>query len=164
MKPFNLSRLADSHSAGLIFTCSQCNKVATPLQTKLGCGCGNRLFKASRYLHLITNPLTPYHTDSDEDGYKLTTPGDISTSVGGPAVSILEEGGADSLPKDGTEGEEKGIPGANSDIFLDPHLRDINIKQNRRPGVHNMNGSTISDVPSVFERTRKRIWQHERKK
>ena len=59
---FNLNSIPGE----LLFICQCCNKTANT-KPLLGCSCGNRLFKVARYMKLIDNPLTPYHTDEDED-------------------------------------------------------------------------------------------------
>jgi predicted nucleic acid-binding Zn-ribbon protein len=168
MKPFNLTRLGDSQPPSLIFTCTHCNKTANQKAVSSGCVCGSRLFKVARSLNLINNPVTPYHTDEAEDGPKLTTPGDISTSVGGQAINVVPQNDSDgthgTFPKDGTEGEEFGMPNANSDFMLPEHMKDINMKHHGPQGVYNMNGGSISNKPSVFERTRNRLWPHTERK
>lgn len=139
------------NTQNLIFTCDKCGANATAKQSKLGCKCGNKLFKVARYMKLIENPLTPYHTDEEEDGPKLNTPGDISTNMGGIPRATIQD------VKD-PDANLYGRLSWSEDITLPDNIRDINIKQKGRSGVHNMNAVSINKLPTnVFERTRNRL-------
>lgn len=154
---FNLlkhAKLGDEQSPNLFSECIYCGRTHNGVVKK--CFCGTSFFKVARSFPLINYPLDPYRENGDEEnGLKLTNPGNYDTSMGGNENY--------DIPQDGADGEETGIPNANSEDLSQGVGNDETLKGSNIPtsvsGIHNMNSNTptLAPNPNVFQRTKSKL-------
>lgn len=159
MDKFNLMKFADEISANFIFICSRCQRQASYKEALSGCGlCSHKLFKISRYIPLIENPLDAYRT---QKSYGLDTDNGEQLNRAGDQGSIGESGfGQYGLSEihDGAEGEERGMPDGNNDALIpdDSPIKNTNKNEPQTGGPHG-NGLIPSGkvLETLFDRIRK---------